>query len=226
MIHYKEDDYLSLSGIQHYEFCQRQWALIHIEQQWEDNLRTVEGEIMHEKAHNSYQSQRKGNVIISRGMPIVSHLLGMTGVCDIVEFYEMEKGVSIYGKKGTFGVYPIEYKRGEPKESNADILQVVAQAMCLEEMLCCTISEGAIFYGETRRRFSVIISEELRLEVMRKTKEMHDYYSRRYTPNVRKSKSCNSCSLKNICLPALNKLKTVHEYLNQTFKEEDIEKVT
>lgn len=99
--------------------------------------------------------------------------------------------------------------------------------MCLEEMLCCTVPEGAIFYGETKRRFPVVISEELRLEVMEKIRQMHDYYARRYTPKVKRSKSCNACSLKNICLPSLNKIKTVREYMNQTLKEdEDIEKVT
>ena len=140
---YKEEDYLMLSGIQHFSFCRRQWALIHIEQQWDENLRTVEGNIFHKKAHDGYSSEKRRDVIISRGMPVFSPALGISGVCDIVEFYrDDKKGISLHGREGRYLVYPVEYKKGQPKEDEADVLQLAAQAMCLEEMLECEIEKG------------------------------------------------------------------------------------
>jgi len=222
MTEYNEEDFLSLSGIQHFGFCRRQWALIHIEQQWEENLRTVEGEILHKNAHDGYSAEKRGNVIISRGMAIFSRTLGIKGVCDIVEFYEDDNGVEITGREGKYNVFPVEYKRGEPKENDIDILQVVAQAMCLEEMLCCEINEGSIFYGETRRRIKVLIDSNLRDKVIAIFKEMHEIYDRRYTPKVKPSKSCNACSLKDICLPKLCKNRSAREYIHNNIKESDL----
>ncbi|MEG1107116.1 MAG: Dna2/Cas4 domain-containing protein, partial [Eubacterium sp.] len=127
---YDEEDYLMLSGIQHFEFCRRQWALIHIEQQWEENLRTVEGNIMHEKAHDGLFTEKRKNIIVTRGMRVFSKTLGISGICDVVEFHRDDLiGVEIFGREGKYCIYPIEYKRGEPKENDADILQLTAQAM-------------------------------------------------------------------------------------------------
>lgn len=222
MTEYKENDFLSLSGIQHFEFCRRQWALIHIEQQWEENLRTVEGEILHKNAHDGYSFKKRGDVIVSRGMPIFSRTLGVNGVCDIVEFYRDENGVELHGREGKYQAYPVEYKRGEPKESYADVLQLVAQAMCLEEMLCCEIREGSIFYGETRRRLKIQIDEILKEKVKEIFYEMHEMYDRRYTPKVKPSKSCNACSLKDICLPKLCKNRSAREYIQKNIEESDL----
>ena len=222
MTEYKEEDFLSLSGIQHFVFCRRQWALIHIEQQWEENLRTVEGNLLHKNAHDGYTVEKRGTIIISRGMPIFSRELGINGVCDIVEFYSDDNGVEIFGRDGKYKVYPVEYKRGEPKESDADVLQLVAQAICLEEMLCCEINEGSIFYGETRRRLKVIIDKPLRDRVKIILKEMHEMYNRRFTPKVKTSKSCNACSLKDICLPKLCKNKSAKEYISNNIEDGDI----
>lgn len=221
MTEYNEEDFLSLSGIQHFEFCRRQWALIHIEQQWEDNLRTVEGEILHKNAHDGYSAEKRGNVIISRGMAIFSRILGANGVCDIVEFYRDDKGIELFGRDGKYKVYPVEYKRGEPKESDADVLQLTAQAMCLEEMLCCEIAEGALFYGETRRRLKIVFDDSLRQRVKNIFYEMHQMYDRRYTPKVKPSKSCNACSLMDICIPKLCKDKSVRNYIQNNIKESD-----
>ena len=101
------------------------------------------------------------------------------------------------------------------------LLQLAAQAMCLEEMFSAQIPQGAIFYGETRRRETVEITEELRQEVRKMFREMHEYYDRRYTPKVKYSKSCNACSLKDICLPRLGKAVSVKSYMNEMLKEED-----
>ncbi|NLK69912.1 MAG: CRISPR-associated protein Cas4 [Clostridiales bacterium] len=222
MTQYKEEDFLSLSGIQHFEFCRRQWALIHIEMQWDENFRTIEGHLLHKKAHDEYSTEKRGDIIISRGMPIFSRTLGVNGVCDIVEFHRHDDGTEIFGRDGKFKVFPVEYKRGEPKDSDIDILQLAAQAMCLEEMLCCNIEEGSIFYGETRRRTLVKINEHLRNKVKARFKEMHEMYDKRHTPKVKPTKSCNACSLKNLCLPKLCKNKSAKEYIFKNIREGDL----
>ena len=219
---YREEDYLMLSGIQHFSFCRRQWALIHIEQQWDENLRTVEGNLFHQKAHDGYSSEKRKDVIISRGMPVFSRKMGVSGVCDIVEFHrDDKKGISIYGREGKYLVYPVEYKKGQPKEEESDLLQMAAQAMCLEEMLACDITKGYLFYGEIRRRIEVVLDEGLRQRVSDSFAEMHQYFQRRFTPKVKRTKACNACSLKNLCLPQLMKDRSVKEYISRRIGEEE-----
>lgn len=218
---YNEDDFLQLSGIQHYVFCKRQWALIHIELQWAENLRTVEGRLMHKNAHDKYFSEKRGDLIISRGMPVHSRELGISGECDVVEFRRTDNGIPLHGRDGLYKVIPIEYKRGEPKSNNSDILQLTAQAVCLEEMLCCNIDKGYIFYGELRRRTEVYFSDDIRKELVKITADMHNMYNKRYTPKVRRTKSCNACSLKNVCLPVLNKNSNAAEYIERITGEEE-----
>ncbi|MDD2973380.1 MAG: CRISPR-associated protein Cas4 [Lachnospiraceae bacterium] len=219
---YEEDDFLQLSGIQHFAFCRRQWALAYIEQQWSENVRTVEGHLLHERAHDGTISESRGDILVSRAMPVCSRKLGISGECDVVEFHatkDRENGISIFGKEGLYFVIPIEYKRGKPKENDSDALQLTAQAMCLEEMLCCKIPVGYLYYGETKHRTKIVITEELRSRVTSIFQEMHKYYQQRYTPKVKRSKSCNACSLQDICLPGLNKQKSVLEYINHAVKE-------
>jgi len=216
---YKEDDFLLLSGIQHFVFCKRQWALIHIEQQWQDNVRTFEGEILHEKAHDVNLKESRGDLIISRGMGVFSSTLGIVGSCDVVEFNKSPLGVNIYGKEGKYLPVPVEYKRGKPKENDADELQLCAQVMCLEEMLLCTIPEGFLYYGEIKHRNKIIIDDNLRNRVKQITKEMHEFYDRRYTPRVKKCKSCKSCSLFDLCMPQLFKTKSVNNYISSNIME-------
>lgn len=218
---YNEDDFLSLSGIQHFVFCRRQWALIHIEQQWSENVRTVEGEILHDNAHDGYKSEKRNGVISSNGMPVFSKTLGINGVCDIVEFYLDDNGIELFKREGKYKVYPVEYKLGEPKENDADVLQLTAQAMCLEEMLCCEISEGALFYGQTRHRLKITFDNSLRQKVTDVFMQMHEMYDRRYTPKVKPSISCNACSLKNICLPKLLKNSSASTYIDKYLEEGD-----
>lgn len=210
---YAEEDYLQLSGIQHFAFCRRQWALIHIEDLWESNLRTVEGDLFHERAHDGDVSEKRGDIITTRGLAIASPTLGISGQCDIVEYHRDEAGIEIFGYEGKHRIYPIEYKKGEPKEGDADILQLVAQAMCLEEMYCTQITEGALFYGAPRRRTVVRITPERRRQVEEICQEIHGYYARRHTPKVKRTKACNACSLKNLCLPKLNANPSVDKYI-------------
>lgn len=218
---YQEDDFLQLSGIQHFEFCRRQWALIHIENQWAENYLTVSGELMHEKAHDKNLTEKRNNKIITHGMPIFSKKLGISGECDVIEFIIDEKnGVKIFGEDQKYRAVPIEYKHGELKD--ADIYQLTAEVMCLEEMLCCEIPYGYIFYAKTKRRSKIEITEELRKKVISDFEEMHKYYQRNYTPKSKKSKVCNACSLKDICLPKIHAQKSAKKYIKQVL-EEDIE---
>ena len=137
-----------------------------------------------------------------------------------MEFHRCEDGIKLQGHRGLFSLYPVEYKKGKPKLTEEDKLQLAAQALCLEEMFSAEIPEGAIFYGETRRREVVQITEELRREVRDMFREMHGYYDRKYTPRVKHSKSCNACSLKDICLPRLGRNVSVKTYMDQMLQEE------
>lgn len=216
---YDEDDFLQLSGIQHFAFCRRQWALAYIELQWQENVRTVEGHLLHENAHDSSLKEKRGDLIIVRGMPVHSREIGISGECDVVEFHKSEDGVPISGREGKYRAVPVEYKRGKPKANDVDALQVAAQALCLEEMLCCDIPCGYIYYGESRRREKIEFTDELRKKVKDMFAEMHKFYDQRYTPKVKRTKSCNACSLKDICIPALNKEISVKNYIDRKMKE-------
>ena len=216
---YNEDDYLLLSGLQHFAFCRRQWALIHIEDLWAENLRTTEGHLLHERAHDTSLRERRGSVITVRGVSIHSPSLGVSGQCDVLEYHADPDGIPLPDTDGTWLPYPVEYKRGCSKEADADRLQLCAQAMCLEEMLCCDIPEGALFYGETRRRETVPFTDKLRAQVKESLLEMHELYRRGHTPRVKPSKSCNACSLKELCLPKLVKTRSVTSYLAAAMEE-------
>lgn len=218
---YSEDQFLMLSGIQHFIFCRRQWALIHIEQQWEENLRTTEGNIMHERAHDVSLHEKRGDVTTSRALKVHSSSLGISGECDVVEFIKNDSGVQVNGLEGKYDIIPIEYKKGRPKTNVCDELQLVAQAMCLEEMLCCCIPVGYLYYGEIKHRVKVEITDELRHQVEKCTEEMHNLYSRRYTPKVKQTKACKECSLVNICLPELDKIKKASTYVRNMIFEEN-----
>ncbi len=208
-----------ISGIQHFAFCRRQWALIHIEQQWEDNYFTIDGEIKHERVDNPEIHEKRNDTITVRALPVKSRTLGITGKCDVVEFNRADQGIYIPRYDANFLVTLIEYKRGRPKEDNSDNLQLMAEAFCLEEMLATRIEKGFLFYFETRRREEVKFSEELRQQMIRTVKEMHSYMDREYTPKVKTGNKCKSCSLRHICLPELNKNKKVNEYIDRRISE-------
>lgn len=173
---------------------------------------------MHERAHDASQREHRGDTLIIRGLSIASSSLGLSGQCDVVEFHACEDGVPLQGEIGRWQPYPIEYKRGEPKRDDADALQLCAQAICLEEALCCTIPEGALFYGEIRRRLVISLDHELRDKVYRVAAEMHELARRGHTPKVKPTKSCNACSLKEFCLPVLMRKKSVRHYLDQAME--------
>ena len=215
-----QEDYLQLSGLQHFAFCRRQWALIHVETQWRENLRTVEGDLFHRRAHDGQARERRGDTLILRDLPVFSPTLGISGKCDVVEFHAGPGGAPLCGEKGMWIPFPVEYKRGAPKAHQADELQLCAQAMCLEEMLCCPVPEGALFDGERRRRTAVSFSPALREQVRAMLEEMHQLARRGYTPKVKPFKGCNACSLKEVCLPVLGKGRAVDAYLRQAVEGE------
>lgn len=214
-----EEDYLMLSGIQHFQFCKRQWALIHIEQQWEENVRTVEGQHLHRKADQPFVREKRGDKLIVRAMPVKSDDLGISGICDVVEFIRDDRGIEISGAEGKYLAYPVEYKRGKPKMDDADLLQLTAQALCLEEMLLCEINTGYMFYNEIKHRIEVSLTTEIKSKVRLVVSEMQDYYRRKYTPKVKTGSFCKSCSLHSICVPELMNKRSVKSYIEGKVRE-------
>jgi CRISPR-associated exonuclease Cas4 len=203
MNEYAEEDYLQLSGIQHFVFCPRQWALIHIEEQWQENFLTATGRVLHNRVHDDSKFERRGNTITFYALKVSSARLGISGECDAVEFCENKKGVRLHNYDGLYLPYPVEYKRGKPKIDDCDKLQLCAQSVCLEEMLSCEIQSGALFYGEPRRREIVEFTEELRNKLKDITETMHALFRRQYTPKGVVGKFCNNCSLKDECIAKL-----------------------
>jgi len=216
---YKEDEYLQIAEIQHFSFCPRQWAITYMEQQWQENVRTIEGHELHNRAHDDTIKEKRKGTIIVRGMPIASRELGICGTCDIVEFISDKAGISIPSYQGTYRIIPVEYKRGKPKDGEEDILQLTLQAMCLEEMLVVTIPYGYLYYGETKHRCKVVFEKYYRKHVQDLLNKMRDYSDREYTPVMKRHKGCANCSVKDLCLPKLNKCKSVKSYIERRLTE-------
>ncbi len=187
---YSEDELLALSGLQHFVFCPRQWALIHIEQQWVENRLTVEGKVLHTKVDEGKPESRDG-YRIERSIPLRSFELGLTGKADVVEYPLDRRSAPV----------PVEYKRGKEKDHDADLVQLCAQAMCLEEMTGQQILEGAIFYGTPRRRIRVDFDDELRSKTRTVAADMHRLYRLAETPGPDYAPKCKNCSLIEICEP-------------------------
>ncbi|MBZ4644871.1 MAG: CRISPR-associated exonuclease Cas4 [Petroclostridium sp.] len=217
--YYSEDNLLPLSGIQHFAFCKRQWALIHIERQWAENLRTVEGRHIHERVDNPFITETRGDLAIARSVPIVSYKLGLYGVADVVEFYRLGdqgKGARLKGKEGFWLPKPVEYKRGRSKTDERDEVQLCAQAMCIEEMLDVEVDSGDLFYGQTRHRVKVAFDDGLRKRVKELAQEMHYLFSEGITPSAAAGKNCSLCSLVEICVPKLTrKNQSVKNYIKR-----------
>ena len=204
---YLESDYIMLSALQHYMFCPRQWALIHLEQIWVENRFTAEGRGLHEKV-DSNKTDQVGGVRIVRTLPICSRCLGLSGQADVVEFH----------CDGT--VFPVEYKRGRPKSDRCDEVQLCAQAICLEEMLEVDIPAGALFYGQRRRRKTVKFDSELRQLVETIARQVHELFKSGITPLAEYSKKCDNCSLLESCMPkSCRKNRSVRHYMSRMLKE-------
>ncbi|MGG4146808.1 CRISPR-associated protein Cas4 [Paenibacillus algorifonticola] len=214
-----EEDFLMLSGIQHFNFCRRQWALIHIEQQWEENVRTVEGAHLHRKADQPMLREKRGDKLIVRALPVQSRRLGISGICDVVEFVRDSSGVPLAGEEGLYLPYPVEYKRGKPKRNDSDRSQLVAQLICLEEMLMCELSMGYLYYDETKHRVEVPVTEADKVRVKQSLDEMRHYYERNHTPRAKTGPHCQSCSLNVVCLPEMLERKPVSSFIESRLAE-------
>ncbi|MDX9873106.1 MAG: CRISPR-associated protein Cas4 [Clostridia bacterium] len=221
MVSYSDEDFLHLSGIQHMAFCERQWALIYIEQAWADNVRTIEGQQLHERTDDPFLNETRRNIRVVRAMPIVSYELGLRGIADVVEFRreeEYDKNTTIWLENltGWWRPYPVEYKRGRPKTDDRDAVQLCAQAISLEEMLKIKIDKGYLFYGQTRHRVEVSLDSVLRERVKVLAARMHVLLSESNTPKAQKGKHCSLCSLIDICQPNLTiRHKSVANYLKR-----------
>lgn len=216
---YGEEEYLPLSGIQHFAFCKRQWSLATIDGIWEENVLTTLGALLHERAHDGSIREHRGDVIIVRGLWVVSHELGLNGICDVVEFHRDPCGLPLSGEEGRWSIVPVEYKKGSRKRTDADRLQVCAQAMCLEEMTGADIPIGYLFYGASKSREHVAFDEALRGRVRSLCVEMHEAYARRRSYRPKKSAACRSCSLADVCIPERIGHASVSEYLQRRLKD-------
>lgn len=218
---YLEDDFLMISGIQHYAYCKRQWGLIHIENQWESNVYTVRGDITHEKVDDPFIMETRGDLIVSRSVPIYSSQFGCYGIADLLEYTKALSGVKLEGREGYYKIYPIEYKVGKPKENEYDLVQLCLQALCLEEMYNVRIEEGAMYYAKIKRRVRVHFDEGLRNLTIWTINEMHEIIDDNRTPEGSYEAKCDHCSLYNVCLPkTVSKMKKVETYINDCLKVE------
>lgn len=219
---YSEDEMLLLSGIQHYLFCPRQWALIHVEQQWDENKHTIEGELLHKNVDNPFYRQKNGNTITLRSVPIVSKELGLYGLTDAVELIQSTSDVDSVTLKehhGNWQLLPIEYKKGSTKQDERDIVQVVAQSICLEEMYNTHINKAALFYWEEKHRQYIDVNDDLRTLTIKCAKEMHTIFKTGKTPPPILKKNCKSCSLYDICMPEIDHCSNVINYLKTNLYE-------
>lgn len=207
----EEDDLIMISALNHYIFCPRRCALIHIEQAWDENRLTAEGRLMHERVHEQGDESR-GNVRIGRGIPLRSLRLGVVGMADVVEFHRLDRNL--------WQPFPVEYKRGKPKPDDCDSVQLCAQAMCLEEMLSVPVPKGALFYGRTRRRLDIVFDQSLRQKTEDAAKKAHALIESGVTPPPVYGKHCESCSLIAECMPrTMEKKVSVKHYLKRMIKE-------
>lgn len=215
---YSEDEMLMLSGIQHFVFCSRQWALIHIEQQWADNVLTTEGDLLHKNVDNPAYRQKNGDTITLRNMAIASKELGLYGFADAIELKPTDNALNAIKHPRYAGYWmpiPVEYKRGKAKANRCDEVQVAAQAMCLEEMYDIRIPQCMLYYGSVNTRKVIELDQSLREYTQACVTEMHRIYRTGQTPQAEWSPHCQNCSIKDICMPKIQQLKRVEVYLTK-----------
>jgi CRISPR-associated exonuclease Cas4 len=214
-----ESDFLPISALQHLLFCERQCCLIHVEQIWIENRLTSEGRVLHANVHEQGDEARNG-VLITHGLKLKSFVLGLTGVADVVEFHFSDlNGIELANRKGLWSPFPVEYKRGKPKNNSSDEVQLCAQALCLEEMLKISIEKGALYYGSEHKRHEIEFSELLRKETVKASQRLHKIIDSGITSPTHYEKHCDSCSMIGVCMPKIFK-KDAKEYLEKYIYQE------
>lgn len=226
-----ENELVPLSALQHFVYCPRQCALIHLEQIWEENLFTVEGKLQHNRVDGQGKgvlqyapTEVRGDVRRAFAVRLKSDQLGLVGKADVVEFHRLAErdsgGVSITGVPGRWRPFPVEHKRGRPKDEDCDKVQLCAQALCLEEMLNTRIESGALFYGKTRRRHDVLFDNSLRDRTKQTVESVRTLLREGVTPRPRYSGKCDRCSLFQQCLPKqLDSHPAVSKYIDWMLAE-------
>lgn len=188
---YADDELIPISALQHFLFCERQCALIHLERLWAENRFTAEGRVLHNRVDRGGREAR-GSVRIEYSVSLKSLRLGIVGIADAVEFHRLED---------VWQPFPVEHKRGRPKTDRCDEVQLCAQAICLEEMLDLRIGQGSLYYGKTRHRKGVEFNEDLREETERTSLQVHQLFLAGITPAAECGPKCKSCSLRDLCVP-------------------------
>ncbi len=212
------DDYLLISGVQHYMFCKHQWGLIHVECVWDENVLTYEGHRLHERVHDGELKESRGDTYYSRGVAVCSDILRVQGVIDLIEFTNNKRGIYIEEKGDFYFPRIVEYKKGVPKEGLEDKLQLVTLAMAFEEMKGIKLDYGYLFYFGTKKREKVVFSEELRQAAVKAISEMHYFFDNRITPLPEKKPACKSCSLEAVCSYRFSK-KDAKKYISNILEE-------
>jgi len=227
-----------LSALQHLMFCERQCALIHIEQQWKDNSLTLEGSHLHRKVDDTGpRRERRNDLVILRGLALRSLKLGLSGRADVVEFNKLsgsssessitkglEPAVRLKELKGWWRPFPVDYKRGRPKVDRCDDVQLCAQALCLEEMLGASVRDGALFYGKIEHRKDIAFDSDLRDITRNAARRLHELIGNAQTPRAVKEPKCKNCSLVNLCLPeSMKKGRSVKAYMRRMVEAEAAE---
>lgn len=214
-----EENLIQISGIQHFLYCKRQWALFYIENLWEDNHLTIDGDKVHEKVHNTNIKETRKNKIIERGTYISSEKYKLTGQCDVIEYHKDINGINITNKEDKWKIIPIEYKHGNGESVDIDKYQLIAQILCLEEMFQTNIEYGYLYYKAANKKIKIENTNEIKSAVIKIIEEINDYTRKQYTPKVKKSKKCNNCSLYEKCNPKICSSKNVRKYLEEIIKE-------
>jgi len=221
LLMFKDEDFIQISGLQHLSFCRRRWALIHIDQEWEENYLTADGRNLHQRVDQGYCEFRKGLRQYS-GLYVKSIELGIFGRTDLVEAVKtdsLEQEIVLFGLKGLWELYPVEFKRGKAFSIESDSIQLCAQALCLEEMTGSKIQYGAIFYGQTKKRIEVTFSEQLRMQTKGLISLAHKMLESGAVPPPDFQKHCYSCSLFDICLPDKMNTKVIRKYRQELLGE-------
>lgn len=218
----QKDDYIQLNLIQHFRYCDRQCALIYLEQYWSENVDTVIGRFVHQNADDKYFDEKRENKVIVRAMPITSKTLKLVGIADVVEFTRSKQGVKIKNYDGLWSPYVVQYKKGKPKKDDCDIIQLVAEVMAVEEMFDISIKKSALYYKTTNKRLVIELNDDLRNKARECVIKMHEMIRSKITPIAKMGKNCNRCSLKERCMPRLTHHKrSVVNYLNSHYFEFD-----